>query len=72
MDTLANHITFETINDSSTNQVTIVAHLNVTNIMVMDKAVYNHIMYDLNKFVYPQLKERMIDYVKSFDDIKEK
>ena len=72
MDTLANHITFETIHDSSSNQVTIVAHLNVTNIMVMDKAVYNHMMYDLNKFVYPQLKERMINHVKSFDDIKEK
>ena len=72
MDNLANHITFETLNYPSTNQVTIVAHLNITNIMVLDKVVYNHMMYDLNKIVYPKLKERMINYVKSFDDIKEK
>lgn len=72
MANLADHITFENIDDSSTNQVKIVAHLHITSEMVMDKAVYEHVMYDLNKFAYPELKERTIDYVKSFDDIKEK
>lgn len=75
MANLADHITFENIDDLSTlltNQVKIVAHLHITSEMVMDKAVYEHVMYDLNKFVYPELKERTIDYVKSFDDIKGK